>query len=1077
MLYKKSSESIPAVTDAFRDYLEEIKMFDKRDATEHTLRPALHNLLIALARLEKSNISVIPEPKRDESGRGAPDVKFKIGGTILGYLENKKTNADLDQVLKSEQIAKYKKLSDNLIVTNYIEWVWLKKGAVIARERLAYHSDIGNRKAHLDPDKVEKTYQLIAGFYSMPPKGIASVEDLALALATRCHTLREFLSEELTRQEEEHQKERLFGLFNVFKKDVFHELSLAMFADAFAQMLGYGLFLARLNSGEKSHVTLINAKQYIPVNFGLIRELVNFLDELEKPEYSRIKWLIEEILSIMNTLNLPKILEGLHFTKRQGRLIEETEEERLIFAKDPYVYFYEDFLKAYDAKMRKARGIYYTPPPVVNFIIRGINDILRDVFDIKTGLADRKRVTVLDFATGTGTFLLEVVQQLLDIVPEGLRIQIIREHALKNLYGFEYLIAPYTIAHLKLSQFLDNKGFTMQPKERLQIYLTNTLEPITPQLNLLLPALSKEVEHAQEVKEKPILVITGNPPYSGSSKNPSSRINYITTKGGKTKKVKTLTFIGKLIEDYKKVDGKSLGERNPKWLQDDYVKFIRFAQWKMDQVDEGVVGIITNHSFLDNPTFRGMRQSLMRTFNQIYLLDLHGNRKKKETTPDGGKDENVFDIEQGVCISLLVRGQSLKRRILHSDLWGKRIDKYRACMKASFDKVHWVGIHPRSPEYLFIPQNTASRHEYEQGQKVTDIFRVNVLGFQTHRDHFAIAFDRDDIRERVRNLIDKKTSEVDLMAMYNIKDSGDWNLNEIRKSLRDNKEWSSSVIMCAYRPFDQRFCYFGYEFMDRPRRELLEHVAFRENICLGVGKSGNAIPERPWELATISRLPMDANIYRRGGVNVFPLYLYKPSDDKKAKPGPLFSEPDPFDGKDRIENFTPSFRQFIDEKYGKRYKPEEILAYIYAVLYSPTYRNKYAEFLKRDFPRIPFVDKRKAFEKISELGRELIQAHLLNDIPSKPRVDVTKGSDQVETLAYNGAEERLYINKQQYFAPVPEDVSTFYIGGYQVLEMYLKSRKERQLSLDEKENIISLIKVLSFTIDQMTKIDKALSIQ
>jgi len=283
--------------------------------------------------------------------------------------------------------------------------------------------------------------------------------------------------------------------------------------------------------------------------------------------------------------------------------------------------------------------------------------------------------------------------------------------------------------------------------------------------------------------------------------------------------------------------------------------------------------------------------------------------------------------------------------------------------------------------------------------------------------------------------------------------------------------------MCAYRPFDQRFCYFGYEFMDRPRRELLEHVAFRENICLGVGKSGNAIPERPWELATISRLPMDANIYRRGGVNVFPLYLYKPSDDKKAKPGPLFSEPDPFDGKDRIENFTPSFRQFIDEKYGKRYKPEEILAYIYAVLYSPTYRNKYAEFLKRDFPRIPFVDKRKAFEKISELGRELIQAHLLNDIPSKPRVDVTKGSDQVETLAYNGAEERLYINKQQYFAPVPEDVSTFYIGGYQVLEMYLKSRKERQLSLDEKENIISLIKVLSFTIDQMTKIDKALSIQ
>ncbi len=408
MLFNKSGESMPVIPEAFKTYFEQLKKLDARDATEHTLRPALHNLLIALASQQNSKIIVFPEPKHDESGRGAPDVKFKVGESILGYLENKKTDENLDKVLKSDQIAKYKKLSGNLLLTNYLEWIWLKDGAVVGRETLAYASDIGYYKARLDPDKAEKTAKLIANFYSTPPKGIAKVKDLAKALADRCHDLREFLAEELKRQEKEHQEGRLFGLFNVFKKDVFHELSLDGFADAFAQMLGYGLFMARLNSGGKEPVTLNNAKQYIPANFELIRELVNFLDELEKPEYSRIKWLIEEILSIMNTLDLGAIHEDLAFTKSQGRLLKQTEEERLLFATDPYVYFYEDFLKAYDKDMRKSRGVYYTPPPVVNFIVRAINDILKDTFGIKDGLADRKHVTVLDFATGTGTFLLEV---------------------------------------------------------------------------------------------------------------------------------------------------------------------------------------------------------------------------------------------------------------------------------------------------------------------------------------------------------------------------------------------------------------------------------------------------------------------------------------------------------------------------------------------------------------------------------------------------------------------------------------------------------------------------------------------
>jgi hypothetical protein len=590
------------MTEAFKAYFEHIKKLDATDATEHTLRPALDNLLSALAG--KKNIKVIHEPKRDPSGKGAPDFKFKLNECILGYLENKKIGEKLDQFLKSDQILKYLRLSGNLILTDYLEWIWLKDGEIVKRETLAYPSDIGYPKARLDRDKAKWVAELINGFLSTPPKGIGRAKDLALALAIRCHELRDFLTDELTRQEREHQQGKLFGLFGVFQRDVFHELDTAGFADAFAQMLGYGLFLARLNRGNGAPISLHNAKQYIPANFELIRELVDFLDELEKEEYRQIKWLVEEILSILNTLDLAALREDLAFSKRQGRLFPQSEEERLLFAKDPYVYFYEDFLKAYDKAMRKSRGIYYTPPPVVNFIVRAVNDTLKSVFGIKAGLADRKRVTVLDFATGTGTFLLEVMEQILEETSEGLRDQLISEHILKNLYGFEYLIAPYTIAHLKLSQYLQDKGFRMQARERLHIYLTNTLEPIEPQKNYLLPALSKEVELAQGVKNKPILVITGNPPYSGHSLNPSYREVPFEAKSGQIRKKKIPTFIGGLIESYKQVDGQPLGEKNPKWLQDDYVKFIRFAQWKMEQVEEGAVGIITNHSFLDNPTFR-----------------------------------------------------------------------------------------------------------------------------------------------------------------------------------------------------------------------------------------------------------------------------------------------------------------------------------------------------------------------------------------------------------------------------------------------------------------------------------------
>ncbi|MDP3183023.1 MAG: type ISP restriction/modification enzyme [Desulfobaccales bacterium] len=1015
--------------EAFKVYFEQIKKLDVKDSTEHTLRPALDALLNALAG---KKIKVIHEPKHDPTGKGAPDFKFKTDECILGYLENKKIGEKLDQFLKSDQIVKYNRLSGNLILTNYLEWIWLKDGAILKRETLGYLSDVGYPKARLDPDKAKWVAALIAAFLSTPPKGIGRAKDLALALAIRCHELREFLTEELIRQEREHQQGKLFGLFGIFKKDVFHELDIAGFADAFAQMLGYGLFLARLNNGNGAPISLNNAKQFIPTNFELIRELVDFLDEMDKEEYREIKGLIEEILSILNTLNLAALQEDLAFSKRQGRLFLQTEEERLLFAKDPYVYFYEGFLKAYDKDMRKSRGVYYTPRPVVNFIVRAVNDILKSTFGIPEGLADRKRVTVLDFATGTGTFLLEVLQQILEVVPEGLRDQLISEHALKNLYGFEYLIAPYTIAHLKLSQYLQDKGFRMKPKERLQIYLTNTLEPIEPQQNWLLPALSKEVALAQNVKEKPILVITGNPPYKGHSLNKGK-------------------WITGLIEDYRKDFPELKKPGQGKWLQDDYVKFIRFAQWKMESVDEGIVGIITNHSFLDNPTFKGMRKSLLGTFNQIYVLDLHGSSRKKETAPDGSKDENVFDIEQGVAISILIKKVGLQRKIFHADMWGRSTYKYYACMEGNINTVAWTQVEPDRQLYLFVPRDNELSEAYNKFPSIPEIFAPvgdSAPGIVTTHDEFAISFDKEEAIRKVKQLLDTKI-ETEARKLFTLCSQNQWNYERAKIQLANGK-WKTETAEILYRPFDKRWTVFNSNVAVHRRERVMRHMLAGENV----GIITTRLTKDDWSALATDQICAHKSGSRYDISYLFPLYLYL------------------FKGKERIENIAPAFRQFIDKKYGHHYEPEEILGYIYAVLHSPTYRRKYAEFLKIDFPRIPFVDDHTTFEKLAALGRQLVQAHLLKDIPATLKVEVTKGSDAVEKPVYAAPQQRLYFNAEQYFAPVPEDVWNFHIGGYQVLDKYLKSRKGRELSLDEKENIMNVIKVLRFTIDRMQEIDE-----
>ncbi len=747
--------------NAFDRYLIALRESPVEEKTEHTDRAALQSLLRAVAESSTAAVAVQHEPKR-VADKGAPDFKITKGGMILGYVENKPIGENLDRVLKSDQIVRYKSLSQNIVVTDYLHFIWINKDG-IRRERLCHATDLETPRFRLREDRVAAVSKLLQGFFSTAPEGIGRAQQLALALAARSKLLRDYLGEELVRQEREHQEGRLFGLFQIFRDQVFHELTLKEFADAFAQMLAYGLFLARLNSTAEP-VTLHNARQFVPGSFRLIRELVDFLAELEKLEYRDVRWVVEEVLSIVNGLNLPAIHEDLSFRQRRAisrKVRAANEEEHRLFERDPFIYFYEDYLKAYDPAMRKGRGVYYTPPPIVNFIVRAVDDILKDNFGIAEGLADHNRVTVLDFACGTGTFLLEVCQRIFENIggPDAGRADlIVREHILKNLFGFEYLIAPYTIAHLKLSQYLRDQQHPLHDDERLQVFLTNTLEPIEPQATFLLPAITAEVKAAQDVKDRAILVIVGNPPYSGHSKNKGAWITG-TIDGFKF----TLE-----TDDAGRQVSTPLGERNPKWLNDDYVKFIRFAQLKMDAVEEGVVGVITNHSWLDNPTFRGMRQSLMRSFERIYVLDLHGSAKKKEHAPDGSKDENVFDIQQGVAISLFVKRSGLERGIWRGDLWGSRLEKYKAAADATLTSVDWQPPAPASPFYLFAHQDATVRDEFQAGWRLTEIFSMSVLGFQTHRDAFAVSFTEGEMSRKLRELADSRISDDDLARRFGL---------------------------------------------------------------------------------------------------------------------------------------------------------------------------------------------------------------------------------------------------------------------------------------------------------------------
>nr|WP_317404183.1 type ISP restriction/modification enzyme [uncultured Helicobacter sp.] len=1080
-----------------QNYLEALQDISTQDK-EHTHRTALENLLNALKEyLTLQNkvlqsIHIKHEPNNDKEGRGAPDFLITKDSLTLGYIENKRVNADLDSISQSPQIEKYLRLSDNLMLTDYLRFCLVRKNdkgnAEIVREcRICELSQLQalakNPKLFNLETKAKELTELFSLFFSQSPSPINTAKEFANALAQRTRILKD---EMIEKQSNAH----IQGLFNAFKESLYKELEFITFADSFAQTLTYSLFLARLNNNTNEKITLDNAYNFIPKSFSLIQAMSKFLRELK--ELDSIKWLLEEIIAIINHIDISEIIKDLNKISQKDLLGE-------YIYKDPYLHLYEDFLKEYDESLREVRGVYYTPAPVVKFIIDSIDLTLQKDFNkqgLQSAITDSD-ITLLDFATGTGTFLLEAFRKALESSNKN-SVKYNPKALIQRFYGFEFLIAPYTITHLKISQaFKEEFEAELNENESLNITLTNTLymsskaDEINKQSNLFvgMAELTKEFEKAQEIKGKDILIITGNPPYSGASANKGLYEDEVRITYGLEPSLAELTkaeieSLSRYFSNKSKDNARTFksiferhklqNEKNPKWLLDDYVKFIRFAESKIEKQGGGIFAFISNNAFLDNPTFRGMRYHLLRTFDKIYILDLHGNTRKKETTPNGDKDDNVFDIMQGVSINIFVKlpyniksahhaeslstcnteslsachteftptchteplgevSQNTKNTkksknkdishslnmtnnlatIYHYDLYGKRKDKYNFLAENTLDSIQWQILTPQNPFYLFIPQNDLLRIEYDKGWSVKDIFKVSGVGICSKRDKIVFHNSKESLKSMLHDFITKPKDE--LYRIYDIgEDSRDWKLESAIEAIKENKDNLDEFIkLCHYRPFDMRWTYYinkSRAFMAYPVYDVFQHFLQDSNKALLLSRQSQAVGDNEFNAVFVSDKIVDLNFYRRGGEEVMPLYV-KDSKTCHTKPCEVsikskntkkhnkdFSPTAQNDKRESqnenaesqnnntaestmqwVENFTQNFREFIDSKYKEHFSPEQILGYIYAVLFHKDYREKYLDFLKIDFPKIPFVESKEKFLALSDLGLELLDTHLMRE--------------------------------------------------------------------------------------------------
>lgn len=1043
---------------------------------EHAYRGDLEQLLGTLI----PDTQVTNEPSI-ATNCGNPDFVLTNKGVPIGYIEAKDVGKDLNSKQFNEQFSRYRKALDNLIITDYLWFQFYENGNLVAE---VYIGEVDGADIKALPENYEIFTNHIKEFTSFVAQTVKSPVKLAELMAGKARLLENILEHALNDDIEAGANTELTTQLKAFKELLITGLEPKQFADLYAQTLAYGLFAARYRDPTLSTFDRNEAASLIPKSNPLLRNLFQSIAGYNIDE--RIRPTVDNLAKVFLHADVKSILHNY------GKSTERN---------DPIIHFYETFLAQYDPALRKSRGVWYTPEPVVKFIVRAVDEILKTKFDLKDGLADTRKtkitldsqtrdrrtssgyvryekevhkVQILDPATGTGTFLAEVIKHIYHAQFESMQgawSGYVENDLIPRLNGFEILMASYAMAHLKLDMLLGETGYVASAADpRLQVFLTNSLEEYHPDTHTIFAQwLSNEAREADAVKkDAPVMVVMGNPPYSGESKN----------KGD---------WIMGLMDDYKKEPGGKikLQERNSKWINDDYVKFMRFSQHFIEKNGEGVMAFINAHGFLDNPTFRGMRWHLLKTYDEIYIIDLHGNAKKKEVSPDGTKDENVFDIEQGVSINLLIKTGKKKSKelakVYHHDLYGKRQLKYDFLLERRFSEVPYQLLSNVAPMYFMVPRNFELQKEYDKGFSLNDLFLEKSNGGFTARDKFTIHHTKREVENTIASFLEMDDEAA--REFYSLgKDVRDWKVHLARQDLvNSGPDYDSHITTILYRPFDQRFTYFtgtskGIHCM--PRGKFMKSMVGTSNTALVIGRQGQAVGDIPWNLCFISNKIVDLNVYYRGGGVVFPAYVY-PDDNSERIPNlnPAELEPLakalelPFEAEKEPE--SKGFRSFA---------PLDMLDYIYAVLHSPTYRKKYKEFLKTDFPRVPYPSP-DTFWQLVELGGQLRAIHLLESpILEKGITSYPASGDNVVTRKLTKASPgyvpdsnitgRVWINDEQYFDNVSLIAWEFYIGGYQPARKWLKDRVGRKLSYEDIKHYQRIIVALTETTQIMRKIEE-----
>lgn len=991
-------------------YIENIsKKYTNEHTSEYGYRTDFEILLSEV--FEKINVKEIEHDAKTKEGNKPDFIVTKNSVPIL-YIETKDIGIDLDKVETSGQMTKYYGYT-NLVLTDYVEFRFYRNGERYEEPIVIGTYNKKDRTIQAHPEKYEQLQKTLIDFTLSHKEPIKSGFHLSKIMGGKAQRIRDNILQLFDSKSE--SANDLAKVYETIKQLLIHDLSYTDFADMYAQTLVYGLFVARFHDESKNTFSRTEARELIPASNPFLR---HFFDHIAGPDFNkRLEYIVNELCEVFSHADVEKLMEDYYRKEKYGA---DTK------GPDPVIHFYEDFLKEYDPVLRKKMGAYYTPQPVVQFIIRSVDKILKNEFGLSSGLSDTSKteqgihkVQVLDPATGTGTFYSAVIGHIYKDLKQkdqlGRWPKYVHNDLLPRIHGFELMMAPYTIAHLKLSLAFKKTGF-IYFNDRLGIYLTNSLQDTQIQQTMnafgLAESIAKESAEAEEIKTKsPIMIVVGNPPYSGESPNQGKQFQQIS----------------RLMDDYKKEPGGEvkLNERNPKWLNDDYVKFMRFGQHFIEKKDSGIVAYINPHGFLDNPTFRGMRWNLLKTYDKIYVLNLHGNAKKKEVAPDGSKDENVFDIQQGVSINILVKtgkkSPTELGKIYYADVWGTRESKFDYLDKSEIDSIKFTEVPNVAPMYFMVPKDFGLDEEYKKGFTLKELFKINSVGIVTAKDKILIA-----------DSVEKLVQQVE--KYYNIVTD---------KSL---------IQQINYRPFDRKYVYYDTSILERSREKVMKNFVNTKNIGLVcVNRSPHSNPASYY---LCSNKMIVNGLIRSDSVSIdtlFPLYYFE----------------------DQIQesNLNASIVSKISELVDKT-TPEEIFNYVYGFLYSPSYRSRYSEFLKTDFPRIPYPTNRKIFDEYAKYGKELRELHLMESplLQNASLPFPESGSDTVENIVFK--DNKVYINETQYFGSVSETAWNFYIGGYQPAQKWLKDRKGKSLSNEDIEHYQKIIFILGNTDRIMKEINK-----